>query len=105
MGRCYEIMNFIVQAICNFLISLIGFIFTPIDNLIYQALPSLANALTSVANFFSWLVQFVNWALSWLPLTADTWSFIIAVLIFRLTVPLVVDTIKLVVRWWHALAP
>ena len=98
-------MKFIVTALCSFLMNLIGLLLGPIDNLIAQYIPSLANALTSVANFFSWLVQFVNWALSWLPLTADTWSFIVTVLIFRLTVPLLVDTVKLVVRWWHALAP
>lgn len=98
-------MKLIVSAICGFLMNLISLILTPIDSLITQYIPSLSNALTSVANFFSWLVQFVNWALSWLPLSADTWSFIVAVLIFRLTVPLLVDTVKLVVRWWHALAP
>lgn len=98
-------MKFFVSSILSFAMGLIQTIFSPLDSLIYSHLPSLSHALTSVASFFNWLVQFVNWALSWLPLSSDTWNFIIATLIFRFTVPILVDGIKLIVKWWHALVP
>ena len=98
-------MKLIITVIINFVTGIMGFIFTPIDTLISSNMPNLAYALSQVANFFLWLVQFVNWALSWLPLSANTWSFIIATLIFRFTIPIVVDSVKLIVKWWHALVP
>lgn len=98
-------MKFLVSTIIGFVMGLVNGLFEPIDQLILQALPTIAEPLVRVASFFGWLVQFVNWALSWLPLSANTWAFIILVLIFRLTVPLVVDSVKLIIKWWHALVP
>lgn len=99
-------MKFIVSAIVVFLKSLIGAILGPIGTLISNFLPnSLTDLIQYVYAFLDWLLAFCQWALSWLPFTATFWSLVGAYFIFRLSVPILVHSIKLVVKWWHALVP
>ena len=98
-------MKLIVNAILSFSMGIIHNLLSPIDSLISSHLPNLEYALSQVASFFNWLVQFVNWALSFLPLSTNTWNFIIATLIFRYTIPILVDAVKMIVKWWHYLVP
>lgn len=98
-------IKFYITAITFFIKSLVGAILSPIDSLLYDSLPELSNIIASVGQYFSWAVGFINWLLSWLPLSATTFNFIIAIWLFKLTVPVIVEAVKLVVKWWHALAP
>lgn len=99
-------MRFIISAILIFLKSLIGAILGPIGTLIANLLPSSLLDLTAyIYSFLDWLLNFCQWALSWLPFTSTFWSFVTAYFIFRLSVPILVHSIKIVVKWWHALVP
>lgn len=98
-------MKLIINVIVSFLVSLIQTILGPINTIILNNLPGLDDMLSSVRSFFTWLVTFIQWVMSWLPFNSTFISYLIVVLIFRLTIPLLVDIVKLVVKWWHALAP
>lgn len=98
-------MKLIVKVLSKFLIGLVTAVTSPINAIIIDRLPGLNTALSYVNGFLTWLKDFVLFILSWLPFTQEFWSFFIAVLIFTLTVPTLIDLIKLAVKWWHALAP
>lgn len=98
-------MKLIIKVILSFVISLIDLILRPLDLLIYQHFPTITGAVGLVLNFLNWLKDFVLWVLSWLPFTPTFWSFFISVLIFSITLPTLIDMIKLVVKWWHAIVP
>lgn len=98
-------MKLIVKVILNFVIALIDGITSPLANLITNNLPSVNNALQMINNFLTWLKDFVLWVLSWLPFSTTFWTFFISVLVLSITLPVLIDMIKLVVKWWHALAP
>lgn len=98
-------MKFVVKAIVKFLINIIGGIFTPLDNLILDFLPSFAVPIAFFGNLLNWLKDFILWVLSWLPFDSDLWAWFIGYLVIKITASLAISLIKLVVHWWHALAP
>lgn len=98
-------MKLIITAILNFATGLITMMLSPIEAIIIHSLPGSAVMFGMVETFFLWLTDFIIWVLSWLPFTATFWVFLTAYFIFRLTIPLLVHTVKLVVQWWHALVP
>lgn len=98
-------MNLIIKVFTQFLISMISIILGPINSLIIEYLPGLDSVLSSIRQFFEWIVTFSNWVLSWLPFNPELYAFWILIIVFKLSVPILVDTLKLIVKWWHALAP
>ena len=98
-------MKLIVKVLTKFLIGIVSAITSPINAIIIDRLPGLNTALGYVNAFLTWLKDFTLFILSWLPFTQEFWAFFISVLVFTLVVPTLIDMIKLVVKWWHALAP
>ena len=98
-------MKLIVKAVLKLVMRLISLLLLPIDTLINQHLPALASALDSVSDFLTWLTTFAKWVLSWLPLGTQFYAFLIAVLVFRFTFPLLVEIVKLAIKWYHYLVP
>lgn len=101
MTLVQDLLIFFISCFTGF----IHIILSPIENVITANIPAVSNAILYVGNFISWLFSFITWAASWLPLSSSYWSIIISIWIFRLTVPLIADAIKLIVRWWHYLVP
>lgn len=98
-------MKLIITAILNFATGLITMMLSPIQTLIISSIPGTSVAFGLVETFFLWLTDFIVWVLSWLPFTPTFWLFLTSFFVFRLTIPLMIHTVKLVVAWWHALVP
>lgn len=98
-------MNLIIKVILNFVTAIVSVVCTPIDAMISTYIPSIGDALNNVSSMLNYLVPFANWVLSWLPFSTNFYAFLIASLVFIYTGPIIVDIVKLVVKWWHALVP
>lgn len=95
----------ILQGIMTFIISLVNLLLAPIDLIISNALPSLDNAFTGIARMFNSISSVMGWCLSFTLLSSETISLIILYFTFALSVPLVVSTVKLALKWYDKLKP
>lgn len=93
----------IIKGIFKLVLSLVNLILLPIDTLISNYLPSVANAIDMVAGFFNWVSNLIPWAMSWFGLNSTTVALFVAFTTFELTVPLLVHTVKLAIKWYNAL--
>lgn len=93
----------IITGIMSLIISLVNVLLAPIDALISQFLPDLSNALGGFASFLNLCSTYIGWVIDFTGLSSDTISLIIAYFVFALSVPLLVNTIKLAIKWYNAL--
>lgn len=93
----------IINGIFNLILALVNTILAPIDNVITQFLPGLADVLNYISQFFNYILQFIPWICSWLHLPTWLITFVIAYYVFKLTVPLLVHTVKLALSWYNRL--
>lgn len=93
----------IINGVMKLVISLVSLLLAPIDALIEQFLPDVGNMLDLVNNFFNYISNFISWAISWTALNDTTRGIIVAYFTFILTVPLLISTIKLALKWYDKL--
>ena len=93
----------IINGIFNLVLGLVDVILSPIDSLISQFLPGISDVLNYIGQFFNYILQFIPWLCSWLHLPSWLISFVIAYYVFKLTVPLLVHTVKLALSWYNRL--
>lgn len=93
----------IINGIFNLILSLVSVILTPIDNLIAQFLPSISEVLSYIGQFFNYILQFIPWICSWLHLPSWLITFVISYWTFKLTVPLLVHSLKSALSWYNRL--
>lgn len=98
-------INAILKGIFKLVISLVSLLLAPIDAIITNALPSLATALTGIASFLNLVTSSIGWVLSVFGLSSECLSLIVIYFTFKLTIPIVVSTIKLAIRWYDKLKP
>ena len=98
-------INAILKGIFKLVISLVNILLTPIDAIITAALPSLATALTGIASFLTLITSSIGWVLSVFGLSSECLSLIVVYFTFKLSVPIVVYSIKLAIRWYDKLKP
>lgn len=96
-------INAIVNGIMSLIMSLVNVILSPIDLLISQFLPGLDNAFTAIASMLNYASQYLGWVIDLTGLSSETISLIVLFYTFKLTVPLLISTIKLAVKWYNAL--
>lgn len=93
----------IIKGIFKLIISLVNLILLPIDSLISNYLPSVSSAIDMVSAFFNWVSNLIPWGISWFGLSSTTITLFVAYTTFELTVPLLVHTIKLAIKWYNSL--
>lgn len=96
-------INAIINGIFTLVLGLVDLILTPIDSLIESFLPALSDVLNYIGQFFNYILQFIPYICSWLHLPTFLVDFVIAYYIFKLSVPLLVHTIKLAISWYDRL--
>lgn len=96
-------MTLIVETLLNILQFVVNLLMTPIDSFINAYIPSVATGLEYVGNFFNYIIGFIPWIMSWFNLPTLFIELIIAYYVFKLTVPLLVHTFKLIISWWEAI--
>lgn len=96
-------INAIIKGVISLISTLIGVVLAPIDLLISSAIPQLDTALTSFATLLNVVGASIGWVISAFAIPTSVISLIVAYYIFKLTVPIVIYTIKLVVKWYDKL--
>lgn len=96
-------INALIVGIFKIITKLISVILLPINLAIMNYLPDFNNALTSVASIFNYGGQFAGWILDSLLINSTTISFLVSVWVFKLSFPIVISTIKLIVQWYDSL--
>lgn len=87
----------------SLVISLVGVLLAPIDLLIQQFLPDLGNALTAFGNALNIAGNSIGWVISLSGISNTAISLIITYYTFKLTVPVLISTLKLAIKWYKAL--
>ena len=98
-------INAILKGIFKLIISLVSIVFYPIDVLIETALPGLQTAINAIGTFLTYLSSALGWVLSVFGLSSNCLSLIVLYFTFKLTIPFVIYTIKLAIRWYDKLKP
>lgn len=93
------------MGVFKIIISLVSLLLTPIDNLIAQFLPGLDDAFTMIGNLVQQLCNVVPWVMSWMGVSSVVVSLLVSYLTFKMSVPIVVHTIKLALKWYDKLKP
>lgn len=96
-------INAIINGIFNLVLGLVDVILIPIDSAIETFLPGVSTALSYIGQFFNYILQFIPYICSWLHLPTFLIDFVIAYYVFKLTVPLLVHTVKLAISWYDKL--
>ena len=96
-------INTILTGIFNVVIALVNTLLIPIESIISQFIPGLDSAFEMVGMLFENLVMFIPWVISWTGLNSTIIGLIVSYFTFRLTVPLLVHTIKLALSWYDKL--
>lgn len=98
-------INKLLIGVFKIIISLVSLLLTPIDNLIAQFLPGLDDAFTMIANLVQQICNVVPWVMSWMGVSSVVVSLLVSYLTFKMSVPIVVHTIKLALKWYDKLKP
>lgn len=93
----------LINGVMSLVISLVNLILAPIDLVIEKSLPSLSTAFDYVSGFFDYIGGVVPWTISYLGIDETVLSITVDLFVFILTVPLVVSTIKLAIKWYDKL--
>ena len=96
-------INAIIKGMMSLVISLVGVLLAPIDLLIQQFLPDLGNALTAFGNALNIAGNSIGWVISLSGISNTAISLIITYYTFKLTVPVLISTLKLAIKWYKAL--
>lgn len=96
-------INKILMGVFKIIISLVNLLLVPIDNLIAQFLPGVNEAFTMVGNLVQQLCNIIPWVMSWMGVSTAVVSLLVAYLTFKMSVPIVVHTVKLAIKWYDKL--
>lgn len=85
----------------DLLIGLVNILFIPIDSLINNFMPTISSGIDYINQFFAYILQFIPWVMSWFNLPLPFLQLILSYYTFKLTVPLLVHTVKLAISWYE----
>lgn len=89
----------------DLVINLVNLLLSGVDAVIEQFLPQVSDAINMVSALFTQILSLIPWVMSWMGLNTVVVGIVVGVITFELTVPLVVHTIKLAIRWYDKLKP
>lgn len=98
-------INAILKGIFSLAIGLVNLLLSPIDSIISQFFPTITQGLNYVSSFFSWLSNIIPWAMSWMGIDSAIVTLLVGYYTFKLTVPLMVHTVKLAIKWYDKIKP
>lgn len=98
-------INALLTGIFKVITSLVNLILSPINSLISSYLPDLANVFTTIHSACTILFSGLGWWKDALMLSTETISLIITYWTIKLTLPLIISTIKLAIKWYDKLKP
>lgn len=93
----------LINGIISLVISLVNLLLTPINTLINNNLPGVAHALELINSFFDKLGEVCPFVISYFGLSTELLNLIVDLSVFILSIPLLVTTIKVAVKWYNNL--
>lgn len=96
-------INAILKGVFKIVTKFINILLSPINALIVSFLPGFNDMLSYVTQFFTTASQYVGFITDSLFIDSNVLSFLILYWTFKLTFPLAVYSIKLVVKWYNSL--
>lgn len=100
-----DLKTFFFTNLVNFISNLVNIAFSPINNLLLRNFPNIDNFLELIYSAFDYVVQYVAFALDFSFINKAVFTYLITSLIFRVVVTSSSYLTKLIVKWWHQLAP
>lgn len=98
-------INAILKGIMSMITGLVTVILTPIDAVITSYLPQMEAAFEAINQMFTLASNYVGFAVSMTGLDNDTLSLIVMYYTFKLSVPLIISTVKLAIKWYDKIKP
>ncbi len=98
-------INILLKGILALIIGLVNIILAPIDMLISQFLPDLSSATNAIGRLFELIGSSLGFCVGLTGLSSECLSLIVLYYTFKLTVPLLVSTVKAAIKWYKALKP
>lgn len=95
----------VFEAIKNFITSLSTDLINGFLNFIGSLLPDFTIYLPYISNMFNLVIDFCLFILDASMIQPVVFTYLIGTLLFRLNAPIFAYFTKLVINWWHALAP
>lgn len=99
------ILTGIFNIVIGLVLLLVKIVLIPIDFLISQYVPALAQAFTAVGTYLTTIFTNIGWVLSITGIPAFAIGLIVAFWVFKLTLPVNVWAIKLAITWYNHLKP
>lgn len=100
-----SIVTSLFTIVFKAVLTVLTFIFVPLDALVSTYLPVLDNMLTTVSNYLSYIFTYMGWVISLSGISSTAIAIVISYYIFVLTVPVPIWLIKLGIDWYHHLKP
>lgn len=98
-------INSLLTGVFNLIIGLVSIILSPIDSLIASFLPDLSSGINAVGEMFALVNDVLGFCVSLTGLSTEALSLIVIYYTFKLTVPILISTIKMAINWYNALKP
>lgn len=98
-------INAILKGIMSMITGLVTVILTPIDAVITSYLPQMEASFEAINQMFTLASNYVGFAVSMTGLDNDTLSLIVMYYTFKLSVPLIISTVKLAIKWYDKIKP
>lgn len=98
-------INVFLKGFMSLIMGLVSLLLSPIDLLISQFLPDLSGAINGIGRLFAYVGNGLGFCVSLTGLSGETLSLIVLFYTFKLTVPLLVSTVKTAIRWYNAIKP
>lgn len=95
----------LLNGVLKLVIGLTSTLLAPIDTMIEQALPSLADGLNAVNSMIDWVVGIIGFVVDASGLTSVAILLIIGYWTFSITSTLTLYLVKLALKWYRMLMP
>lgn len=96
-------INALITGVFNLVIGLVNLLLYPIDYAITHTLPGLSNAFELISDFFEHLSGVVPFVISYTGLTTTTIVIILELSVFILSAPIIIQTIKVAIKWYRTI--
>lgn len=98
-------INALLTGIFKVITGLVNLILSPINSLITNSIPDLANIFATIRTCFNILFSGLGWWKDASLLSSETISLLILCWTIRLTLPLTIYVVKLAIKWYNKLKP
>lgn len=98
-------INALLKGMMSMVVGLVSILLKPIDLLILQFLPDLSNGLTAIGELLKTASNGIGFGVSMLGLSNETLSLIVLYFTFKLSVPMLISSIKTAIKWYDKIKP